>query len=199
MRTTPLLAIFLGIVPLTAHAQDEPGTFKRPYIPMLGANVGVQQFLSGKTRAVFGDRVVNYAPGFGPTLSRAGWRLQPGISAFRISRDAGSDENEVFALSVGPSLRYGFVKPTYVEIVDDRPVVKVRKFMPFIDITLQAVYLDVSVRSEGYGTKRLTTGATFAVGTSIGKNALVKLSLQTIGKTGRYDFSNSGLLFGVRF
>lgn len=209
MLRTVVPSALLVLVSATASAQTtepahpisptHPTGFRRPYVPLFGANVGVQQFFDQKTRDVFGDHILSITPAFGPTFTKAGFSILPGASAMHASRDVLGFENKAFILGIGPTLRYGLVNPATVEVVDDQPTVKFRRFAPFIDLSLQLVYMDVSVASQTYGVKRVTGGATLAVGTSITKNALVKFTLQEIPKLGPFDFSNAGFEVGVRF
>ena len=211
-RSLLAVSFLAALLPPTLLAQAEPngdatpeqegerpkGT-KRPKVPVYGVNVGLNPLLSSRARDTFGNTGVNFSPGFGPTFARGGLSLGPNIDFFSASRKLGGETNRVFLASIGPNLRYGFVKPFTIENVDGKPTPRFRTFAPYVEFGLNLVYADISVRSEGISTKTLSYGASFVVGTSVTKNAFVQGTLQLFPNIKSYDFSNVSLTFGLRF
>lgn len=201
-RNFLLSLIGLALLSQVVQAQDSstpPTGFRRPYIPMYGANVGVQSLLSSESRKLFGNNSISFSPGFGPAFTKQGLSIQPGVSVFSAKHEVNGQENKAFIISLGPNFRYGLVKPLDVEMVDGEPKARFRAFAPFVEAGINLVYADLSIRSEGISKRQFTVGGSFAIGTSITKNAFLKLKVQVVPKIKSYDFSTAGVEFGVRF
>ncbi len=167
----------------------------RPYTPKYGINVGFDQMLSSRTRGVFGNVGINISPGFGPTSDRKGLKVVPDFSFFSASKQIGGLRNRAFHFLIGPGLRYGFVDP--FEVVDG--TTRYRTFAPYGQISLGVGFADVNVRSVGREQRGFTYGMSFALGTSITKNAYVEARYRLMPKIASFDFSTLGIELGVRF
>lgn len=177
---------------------DEP-QIQIPYIPIYGGSVGFGNLLSGRSQDTFGGSGISLAPGLGPVYTKYGLSLAPGFNFFSARKDVGGDRNKVFLLSLGPNLRYGFVKPITVTKVDGKPVFHFRTFAPFAEAGVSLVYGDLSVHSAGISNKTLTVGGNFALGTTLGKNAFVRATLRIQPLIDSYDFNRYGVELGLRF
>lgn len=202
--TVALLAV--GALSSTTHAQDNPPESpqdqkpKRPNIPRYGANIGFEQHLSTRTRDTFGNRGISFSPGLGPSFARRGLLILPDFNFFSAEKEIGGLKNRAFYALVGPSFRYGFVEPFTVEETEDgKRSIRFRTFAPYVQFSVGLGYTDVKVSTADREEKGFAYGASFAIGTSISKNAYLETRLRLMPKIASYDFSAIGIELGLRF
>lgn len=197
----------LGLLAPSIHAQTaprdeaspEPQMPKKPYVPIYGLNVGYDYLLSSRTRQIFGDGGLSVAPAFGPTFAKKGLLMLPNFSFFLSSKDMLGDTNRAIVASVGPSFRYGFAQPATVEVVDGKPDVHFRTFVPYVQVGLNLVYTNLEVGAINLKENGFSYGGSFAIGTSITTHAFIQARARFMPTFKTYDLSTVGLEFGVRF
>ena len=209
--TLPLAARAGLTLPQLALAPQQK---RKRRIPLLGADFEFTSWLDSKTRARFGATVVDISPGIGGTGASPQGELGFDLVLSGASRNQNDARNRFFLVELGPEFRRALISPRLLREIErqkratkDAPSgpapasqeVKLPTLLPYYGASLDAVYANLKVPSDGVNGAGLGVGGSVFAGVSARNRLFIEGRLRATTPVKGFNFSSAALSLGLRF